>query len=74
MQNVAATNGICVRAIPDSKDYSINYALVAHNRTANSPLHNWLWEQITCTIRELRTPLPRKLRQRITARSTDPLP
>lgn len=49
-----------------------NYALVAHKRTSHSPLHNWLWQQITCTIRDLRTPLSRKIRQRVAAGSADP--
>ena len=44
--------------------------MVAHQRTANSPMHNWLWEQISCTIRDLRPTQPRKLRQRIAAGST----
>lgn len=73
MQNTATAAGICAHAIPDGANYTINYALVTHNRTLNSALHNWLWEQITCTIRQLRTPLPGKLRQRIAAGSTDPI-
>lgn len=44
---------------------NINYALLAHNRTDKSPLHNnWLWQQITCTIGELRSQQARKIRQR----------
>lgn len=73
LQNEGATRGITALSIPDSNDYSINYALVSHIRTANSALHNWLWDQITCTIRGLRTPLPRKMRQRVAAQSTDTL-
>ena len=49
----------------------MDYVLVSHNRTANSPMHNWLWEQITSTIRELRPTQPRKLRQRVAAGSTE---
>ncbi|MEH6636821.1 MAG: LysR family transcriptional regulator [Halioglobus sp.] len=71
LQNEDATRGITALPVPQSGDFSINYALVAHKRTANSPLHNWLWEQITCTIADLRTPHPRKMRQRVAAGSID---
>jgi len=67
LQQEAASAGITGLLVPREAELSINYALLAHNRTSNSPLHNWLWEQITCNIRELRTPLQRKMRQRITA-------
>ena len=72
LQNEDATAGITGLPAPGNTNLEINYALVAHQRTANSALHNWLWEEITCTIREMRTPLARKIRQRITAGSTDP--
>ncbi|MEM0955706.1 MAG: LysR family transcriptional regulator [Pseudomonadota bacterium] len=32
--------------LPPDIDYSIDYMLVRHQRTENSPLHNWLWQQI----------------------------
>ena len=69
LQNEDATQGITALPVPRAEDYSLNYALVAHQRTARSALHNWLWQQITCTIRELRTTQPRKLRQRMAAGS-----
>jgi DNA-binding transcriptional LysR family regulator len=71
LQNEGATHGICALPSLGIGIPTINYALVSHKRTAQSPLHNWLWEQITCTIRDLRTPLARKMRQRVAARSTD---
>lgn len=71
LQQEDATAGITGLPVPREGDLSISYALVTHKRTANSPVHNWLWDQITCTIRELRTPLQRKMRQRITAGSAD---
>ncbi|MEZ5571615.1 MAG: LysR family transcriptional regulator [Halioglobus sp.] len=71
LQQSGATVGITGLPLPGEADVAIHYALVAHKRTSNSPLHNWFWEQITCTIRELRTPLERKLRQRVTAGSAD---
>jgi DNA-binding transcriptional LysR family regulator len=72
LQNEGATRGICALPPLASGIPATNYALVAHQRTAHSPLHNWLWDQITCTIRDLRTPLSRKIRQRVAAGSTDP--
>ena len=70
LQNEDATRGITALPIPRAGVFNINYALVAHNRTARSPMHNWLWEQITCTIRELRIDRPHKMRQRVTAGSS----
>jgi len=71
LQNEDVTRGITALPVPREGDYSLNYALVAHNRTANSPMHNWLWEQITCTIADLRTPQLRKIRHRVAAGSND---
>ena len=72
LQNEGATHGIRALPVPPGSSPSINYAMVAHNRTAHSALHNWLWDEITCTIRDLRTPPSRKMRQRIAAGSTEP--
>ena len=74
LQNEQATAGITGLPVPQGGDYSINYALVAHQRTAKSPLHNWLWQQIVCTIRDLHTPMPRKMRQRVAAGSAGAKP
>jgi DNA-binding transcriptional LysR family regulator len=71
LQNSEATRDIVALPLPPDVDQTIDYALVAHRRTANSPLHNWLWDQIRCTIADLRTPLSRKLRQRVAAGSAD---
>tara|TARA_R110000823_G_scaffold130015_14_gene257987 strand:- start:8500 stop:9480 length:981 start_codon:yes stop_codon:yes gene_type:complete len=67
LQNNAAMAGITGLPVPMESQVGLSYALVAHKRTINSPLHNWLWEEITCTIRELRTSQQYKLRQRIPA-------
>lgn len=67
LQQEDATAGIVGLPLPRGGGLDIQYALVAHKRASNSPLHNWLWDQITRTIRELRTPLQRKMRQRIAA-------
>ena len=71
LQQKGATAGITGLPMPHESDLNIPYALVSHKRTINSPLHNWLWAQITSTIRDVHTPLQRKLRQRITAVSVD---
>jgi DNA-binding transcriptional LysR family regulator len=57
LQQKDATAGITGLALPQDGGLSINYALVSHKRTSNSALHNWMWNQITRTIRELRIPL-----------------
>jgi DNA-binding transcriptional LysR family regulator len=72
LQQEDATAGIVGLQMPLGGGLNIEYALVAHKRASNSPLHNWLWDQITRTIRELRTPLQRKMRQRISATSMGP--
>lgn len=72
LQNEGATSGITALPLPDGSQHELNYVLVTHKRTANSAIHNWLWEQITYTIRNLRTPQLRKIRQRIAAVSGDP--
>ncbi len=43
--------------LPPDVDYSIEYMLVRHRRTENSPLHNWLWQQILDVRAELREKL-----------------
>ena len=70
-QNDSISEGITALPFPGGEDLSVDYVLVAHNRTANSPLHNWLWAQITGTIRELRPTQPRKPRQRVAAGRTE---
>ena len=71
LQNESISQGIIARSLPGMADRSVDYVLVAHQRIENSPLHNWLWEEITCTIRDLRPTQPRKLRQRVAAGSAD---
>ena len=39
--------------LPPDIDYSVDYVLVRHQRTENSPLHNWLWEQLVEVSNEL---------------------
>ncbi len=66
-QNEKLSQGITALPLPTLENYSVEYSLVAHQRTENSALHNWLWEQIGDTIRDLRPDLPRKMRQRVAA-------
>ncbi len=49
------TLGYKIQALPLPKDidYSIDYMLVRHQRTENSPIHNWLWQQIVEVCVEL---------------------
>jgi DNA-binding transcriptional LysR family regulator len=67
LQNQGATAGISALPFPGGDELELDYVLVAHRRTAHSPVHAWLWEQIRCTIRQLQTPQLRKMRQRIIA-------
>ena len=39
--------------LPPDIDYKVNYVLVKHQRTDNSPVHNWLWQQIIEVREEL---------------------
>ncbi len=66
-QNEKLSQGITALPLPSAVDFTVEYSLVAHQRTENSPLHNWLWGQISDTIRDLRPAQPRKLRQRVSA-------
>ena len=52
--NPTAAFDIQVLTMPSELDYNINYMLVRHNRTAKSPVHNWLWQQISEVLDELR--------------------
>ena len=49
------TLGYKIQALPLPPDinYTINYMLVRHQRTENSPVHNWLWQQIVEVCDEL---------------------
>jgi len=59
-----ASAGLTGTTMPPGGELPIDYALVAHKRTANSPLHNWLWDQIMCTITELQKSLDSRGRMR----------
>jgi len=53
LQNKTAATGIVSVPIPEGAQYDMNYMLVMHQRSANSPLHQWLWQQILETLAKL---------------------
>lgn len=50
LQNTAVTGGIIALPLPAGEEYTMDYMLVAHHRTASSPVHQWFWQQIVDTI------------------------
>ena len=57
MGNPTLSYKIQALELPADVDYTIEYMLVRHKRTENSPLHNWLWQQIIEVGDELREKL-----------------
>jgi DNA-binding transcriptional LysR family regulator len=51
------TVGYKIQSLPFASElsYSVNYVLVRHQRTENSPVHNWLWGELIDAIDELRS-------------------
>lgn len=49
-----ASAGITGCMMPQGGELDLDYVLVAHERTVNSPLHNWLWRQITSVVADMR--------------------
>ncbi len=49
-RNRAATEGIVALPLPAGSEYTMDYVMVRHARTANSPLHHWLWQEILSVI------------------------
>jgi DNA-binding transcriptional LysR family regulator len=52
--NPSAAFDIQVLTMPGQLDYNIDYMQVRHCRTENSPVHNWLWQQISEVLDELK--------------------
>ena len=50
LQNTAVTGGIIALPLPAGEEYTMDYMLVAHHRTAGSPVHQWFWQQIVDTL------------------------
>lgn len=53
LHNPVATGGIVALPTPAGSDYQLDYMLVAHRRTRDSAVHNWLWQQILDTVSEM---------------------
>jgi DNA-binding transcriptional LysR family regulator len=49
-----ATRDVVALPLPSDLNQTVNYSLVAHVRTASSPIHQWLWHEIIDTVRTLR--------------------
>lgn len=49
-----ASAGITGCTMPEGGELDVEYVVVAHKRTINSPVHNWLWEQITGIVADMR--------------------
>lgn len=54
-QNPATSAGIAALSSPEADRHIMSYALVRHRRTANSPLHDWFWQQLLQQLERLRT-------------------
>lgn len=64
MGNPTLSYKIQALELPPDIDYSIDYMLVRHRRTENSPLHGWLWQQMIEVRDELRAAQGSRRRQR----------
>ncbi|MDB4281875.1 LysR family transcriptional regulator [Paraglaciecola sp.] len=49
-----ATRDVVALPLPHGQSKSVDYSLVAHERTARSPIHQWLWNEIIDTVRNMR--------------------
>jgi DNA-binding transcriptional LysR family regulator len=49
-----ATRDIVALPMPAEYAQTVEYTLVAHQRTQQSPVHQWLWDQIIDTVKTLR--------------------
>ena len=53
-RNDGATRDVVALSLPPEHATIIDYALVAHERTQRSALHQWLWAEIIDTVRNMR--------------------
>jgi DNA-binding transcriptional LysR family regulator len=53
-RNDGATRDVVALSLPPDHATIIDYALVAHERTQRSALHQWLWSEIIDTVRNMR--------------------
>ena len=54
LSNPTAAYGIQALPTPPELDIRIEHVLVRHRRSSNSPIHNWLWQEILAVLDELR--------------------
>ena len=53
-RNDGATRDVVALPLPPEEAQTVDYSLVAHDRTARSPIHQWLWNEIIDTVRNMR--------------------
>ena len=53
-RNEGATRDVIALPLPPHEAQSVDYTLVAHERTAQSAIHQWLWNEIVDTVRNMR--------------------
>ena len=53
-RNGGATQDLTTLPLPEQFSRTIDYSLVAHERTARSPIHQWFWNEVIDTVRALR--------------------
>ena len=53
-RNEGATRDIVALTLPVDLTFSVQYSLIAHKRTENSPVHQWLWQEIIDTVQSMR--------------------
>ena len=53
-RNDGATRDLVALPLPPDEAQSVVYALVCHERTRRSPIHQWLWNEILDTVRNMR--------------------
>ena len=53
-RNDGATRDLVTLPIPEHLGRTIEYSLVAHQRTERSPIHQWFWNEVIDAVRALR--------------------
>ena len=53
-RNEGATRDVVALPLPTEDAQSVDYTLVAHERTRRSAIHQWLWNEILDTVRNMR--------------------
>ena len=53
-RNDGATRDLVTLPLPAQYGRTIDYSLVAHDRTSRSPMHQWFWNEVIDAVRALR--------------------